>query len=167
MTPRREALSRYTLQVHSATLQGLADNDTEDEGDEGDEDEGDEESDTAPPAAQPPPPSAAAKAAAAKIDKSLQEPVDRQKLVGSKLPGPPRRRQTPERGASSQPASKLNVRPLTLVPTSASQPEVCHECFSRAVHGSQLLSVNVQARVTRASTEKAPAGRVKRIAQRR
>ena len=50
----------------------------------------------------------------------------------------PSRRHTPARGASSQPASKLSVRPLTLVPTSASQPEVCHECFCRAVHYSRV-----------------------------
>ena len=33
----------------------------------------------------------------------------------------------PARRSSSQPSSKLSIRPPTMEPTSTSQPEVCHE----------------------------------------
>jgi len=78
------------------------------------------------------------------MHKHLQKAVDPRKLASSKSPGPARRRAHPARGASSQPSSKLGVAPLTLEPTSSTQPE---------------------ARVTRASSELLPAGRAKRVAK--
>ena len=84
--------------------------------------------------------------------------------------GPPRPRHHPARGSSSQPASKLNVRPLTSEPTSTSQPVVYDECFYCAWQPIPD-SVCVQARLTRSSaaTRKAPTGRVdlKNITKRR
>ncbi len=117
--------------------QDLGDNDTEDEEEEEEEEEAD--------------------VAAAKL--RCAEELLLKTAINASLEKPAHR-------SSSQPSSKCSIRPLTSEPTSLSQPEVCPECAWQSTPA-RLNSVYVQARVTRASTEKGQAGRPKRIAKRR
>ncbi len=148
-----------------------------------------------PPPPPPPPPSAAAAKSRrdeelllnAAIDMSLQKPVDPRKLASSKV-------HTVTMPLLAQPrpdimhGSRLALLVISTTrhaarhhshrPSSASDPSPWNRrphpsqryvIYASTEHGSQPLSLYVcmQARITRASTEKAPAGRAMRKAQRR